>query len=57
MSKFNMEEVKAMGRAEQIVELDKRIQYVKDSRQQNAANIRHLEEVSENLNQQLETLI
>lgn len=57
MSKFNIEEVKAMGFAEQVAELDKQIQRVKDSRQQNAANIRHLEEVSENLNQQLETLI
>ena len=57
MSKFNIEEVKAMGFKEQIVELEKQIQRVKDSRQQNAINIRHLEEVNENLNQQLETLI
>jgi hypothetical protein len=57
MNKFNIEEVKAMGFKEQIVELEKQIQRVKDSRQQNAINIRHLEEVSENLNQQLETLI
>jgi len=57
MSKFNIKEVKTMGLAEQIVELDKQIQRVKDTREQNAANIRHLEEVNENCNQQLETLI
>ena len=57
MSKFNIEEVKAMSPEEQVVELDKQIQSVKDTREQNTANIRHLEEVNENLNQQLETLI
>jgi phage shock protein A len=57
MSKFNIEEVKAMSPEEQVVELDKQIQSVKDTRDQNTANIRHLEEVNENLNQQLETLI
>jgi phage shock protein A len=57
MSKFNIEEVKAMSPEEQVVELDKQIQNVKDTRDQNTANIRHLEEVNENLNQQLETLI
>ena len=57
MNKFNIEEVKAMSFKEQVVELEKQIQRVKDSRQQNAINIRHLEEVNENLNQQLETLI
>lgn len=57
MSKFNIEEVKAMSPEEQVVELDKQIQSVRDTRDQNTANIRHLEEVNENLNQQLETLI
>ena len=57
MNKFNIEEVKAMSPEEQVVELDKQIQNVKDTREQNTANIRHLEEVNENLNQQLETLI
>ena len=57
MNKFNIEEVKAMSPEEQVVELDKQIQSVKDTREQNTANIRHLEEVNENLNQQLETLI
>ncbi len=57
MNKFNIEEVKAMSSEEQVVELEKQIQRVKDTREQNAANIRHLEEVNENLNQQLETLI
>ena len=57
MNKFNIEEVKAMSPEEQVVELDKQIQNVKEAREQNAANIRHLEEVNENLNQQLETLI
>ena len=57
MNKFNIEEVKAMSPEEQVVELDKQIQNVKDTRDQNTANIRHLEEVNENLNQQLETLI
>jgi phage shock protein A len=57
MNKFNIEEVKAMSPEEQVVELDKQIQSVKDTRDQNTANIRHLEEVNENLNQQLETLI
>ena len=46
-----------MSPKEQVVELDKQIQRVKDTREQNAANIRHLEEVNENCNQQLETLI
>lgn len=57
MNKFNIEEVKAMSPEEQVVELDKQIQSVKDTREQNTANIKHLEEVNENLNQQLETLI
>jgi len=57
MSKFNIEEVKTMSPKEQVVELDKQIQRVKDTREQNAANIRHLEEVNENCSQQLETLI
>ena len=57
MNKFNIEEVKEMSVEEQVVELDKQIQNVKDTREQNTANIRHLEEVNENLNQQLETLI
>lgn len=46
-----------MSLEEQIVELEKQIQRVKDAREQNATNIRHLEEVNENCNQQLETLI
>ena len=57
MNKFNIEEVKAMSPEEQVVELEKQIQRVKDTREQNAANVKHLEEVNENLNQQLETLI
>ena len=57
MSKFNIEEVKAMSPEEQVVELEKQIQRVKNTREQNTANIRHLEEVNENLNQQLETLL
>jgi len=57
MNKFNIEEVMVMSPEEQIIELEKQIQYVKDTREQNAANIRHLEGVNENLNQQLETLI
>ena len=57
MNKFNIEEVKEMSVEEQVVELDKQIQNVKDTREQNTANIRHMEEVNENLNQQLETLI
>ena len=57
MSKFNIKEVKTMSPKEQVVELDKQIQRVKDTREQNAANIRHLEEVNENCSQQLETLI
>ena len=57
MSKFNIEEVKAMSFAEQVVELDKQIQRVKEARKQNAANIRQLEEMTENCNEQLETLI
>ena len=57
MNKFNIEEVKEMSVEEQVVELDKQIQSVKDTREQNTANIRHMEEVNENLNQQLETLI
>ena len=57
MSKFNIEEVREMSFEDQIVELEKQIQRVKEAREQNTANIRHLEEVNENLNQQLETLI
>lgn len=57
MNKFNIEEVKAMSLEEQIVELEKQIQRVKDIREKHAANIRQLEEMSENCNQQLETLI
>jgi len=57
MNKFNIEEVKEMSLAEQIVELEKQIQRVKDIREQHAANIRQMEEMSENCNQQLETLI
>jgi len=57
MNKFNIEEVKAMGLEEQIVELEKQIQRVKDTRERNAANIRRLEEVNENCNQQLEILL
>ena len=57
MNKFNIEEVKAMSPEEQVVELGKQIQRVKDTREQNTANIKHLEEVNENLNQQLETLL
>ena len=56
MNKFNIEEVKEMSLAEQIVELDKQIQRVKEARERNAASIRHLEEMNENCNQQLETL-
>ena len=57
MNKFNIEEVKAMSLEEQIAELEKQIQRVKDIREKHAANIRQLEEMSENCNQQLETLI
>ena len=57
MNKFNIEEVKAMGLEEQIVELEKQIQRVKDTRERNAANIRRLEEVNENCSQQLEILL
>lgn len=57
MSKFNIEEVKEMSLEEQIVELEKQIQRVKDIREKHAANIRQLEEMTENCNQQLETLI
>lgn len=57
MNKFNIEEVKAMSPKEQVVELEKQIQRVKNTREQNAANIRQLEEMNENCNQQLETLI
>ena len=57
MNKFNIEEVKEMNLAEQIVELEKQIQRVKDIREKHAANIRQLEGMTENCNQQLETLI
>ena len=57
MNKFNIEEVKEMSLEEQIVELEKQIQRVKDIREKHAANIRQLEGMSENCNQQLETLI
>jgi len=57
MSKFNIEEVKAMSFEEQIVELEKQIQRVKEARERNAASIRQLEGMTENCNQQLETLI
>ena len=57
MSKFNIEEVKAMSLEEQIVELEKQIQRVKEARERNAANIRQLERMTENCNEQLETLI
>lgn len=57
MNKFNIEEVKVMSPKEQVVELEKQIQRVKNTREQNAANIRQLEEMNENCNQQLETLI
>ena len=48
MSKFNIEEVREMSFEDQIVELEKQIQRVKEAREQNTANIRHLEEVNEN---------
>ena len=57
MNKFNIEEVKVMSPKEQVVELEKQIQRVKNTREQNAANIRQLEEMNENCNQQLEALI
>lgn len=57
MSKFNIEEVKAMSLEEQIVELEKQIQRVKNTREQHAASIRKLEGITENCNEQLETLI
>ncbi|MEK9699357.1 MAG: hypothetical protein VW270_26500 [Candidatus Poseidoniales archaeon] len=57
MNKFNIEEVKAMSLEEQIVELDKQIQRVKEARERNAASIRQLEGMTENCNEQLETLI
>ena len=57
MNKFNIEEVKEMSLEEQIVELEKQIQRVKDIREKHAANIRQLEEMTENCNEQLETLI
>ena len=57
MNKFNIEEVKAMSLEEQIAELEKQIQRVKDIREKHAANIRQLEEMTENCNEQLETLI
>jgi uncharacterized protein YukE len=57
MNKFNIEEVKAMSLEDQIVELENQIQRVKDTREQHAANIRQLEEMTENCNEQLETLI
>ena len=57
MSKFNIEEVKEMSLEEQIVELEKQIQRVKGIREQHAVNIRQLEGMTENCNQQLETLI
>jgi len=57
MSKFNIEEVKAMSLEEQIAELEKQIQRVKGIREKHAANIRQLEGMTENCNEQLETLI
>ena len=57
MNKFNIEEVKAMSLEDQIVELEKQIQRVKGIREKHAANIRQLEGMTENCNQQLETLI
>ncbi len=57
MNKFNIEEVKAMSPEEQIAELEKQIQRVKDTREKNDENIRLLEGMNENYNQQLETLI
>lgn len=57
MNKFNIEEVRAMSLEEQIVELEKQIQRVKEARERNATNIRQLEEMTENCNEQLETLI
>ena len=57
MSKFNIEEVKAMSFEDQIVELEKQIQRVKEARERNAANIRQMEGMTENCNEQLETLI
>ena len=57
MNKFNIEEVKAMSLEDQIVELDKQIQRVKEARERNAASIRQLEGMTENCNEQLETLI
>ena len=57
MSKFNIEEVKGMSLEEQIVELEKQIQRVKGIREKHAANIRQMEEMTENCNEQLETLI
>ena len=57
MNKFNIEEVKAMSLEEQIAELDKQIQRVKEARERNAASIRQLEGMTENCNEQLETLI
>lgn len=57
MSKFNIEEVRKMSLVEQIVELEKQIQRVKEARERNAASIRQLEGMTENCNEQLETLI
>jgi phage shock protein A len=57
MNKFNIEEVREMSLKDQIVELENQIQRVKDTREQHAANIRQLEEMTENCNEQLETLI
>ena len=57
MNKFNIEEVKEMSLEEQIVELEKQIQRVKGIREKHAANIRQLEGMTENCNEQLETLI
>ena len=57
MNKFNIEEVKEMSLEEQIVELEKQIQRVKEARERNAASIRQLEGMTENCNEQLETLI
>ena len=57
MNKFNIEEVKAMSPEEQVVEIEKQIQRVKEARERNATNIKQLEGMTENCNQQLETLI
>ena len=57
MNKFNIEEVKEMSLEEQIVELEKQIQRVKDIREKHAVNIRQLEGMTENCNEQLDTII